>query len=66
MFLQQLGRLLYKPTPVYQSLNQNTKMPTPIYEDSKGCRDMLKAQRVTANLKHLEIPFQFMHGLHYS
>lgn len=66
MFLQHLGQLLYKPSPVYQALNQHTKMPTPIYEDNKGCRDMLAAQRVTANLKHVEIPFQFIHGLHFT
>ena len=65
MFLQQLGMLLYNPSPIHSAINQNLKMPSPIFEDNKGCRDMLQAQRVTSNLKHMEIPFQYMHGLHF-
>ena len=65
MFLQQLGVLLQSPSPMLSAINQNLKMPSPIFEDNKGCRDMLQAQRVTSNLKHLGIPFQYMHGLHF-
>ena len=65
MFLQQLGMLLPSPSPVSSAFGQNINMPSPIFEDNKGCRDMLKAQRVTSNLKHMEIPFQYMHNLHF-
>ena len=26
---------------------------------------MINVQRVTTNLKHVDLPFEFMHGLHY-
>lgn len=64
MFLQQIGVLLTKPSPIVSALDVGIKMPTLIFEHNEGCRDMIKDQRVTTNLDHIGVPFQYMHNLH--
>ena len=64
MFLQQIGLLFRTPSPISTALTAGLEMPTPIYEDNKGCRDMIEANRVTSNLRHVEISFTYMHELH--
>ena len=56
--------LLTKPSSIVSALDIGTKMPTLILEDNKGCRDMIKADRVTTNSKHTGVPFQYMYNLH--
>lgn len=46
-----------KGTRIYfKDLGVSEAQPTPIYEDNKGSRDMIKSGRVTKNLKHIDIP----------
>ena len=42
----------------------NFNSPTPIFEDNKGTRDMLAAQQVTSNLKHMDVPLRYVHEQH--
>ena len=64
MFLQQIGLLLPEPSPVATALSTNFNMPSPVYEDNKGTRDMIEAGCATSNLKHIDLPLQYMHELH--
>ena len=61
-FFMQLGKAINLPTPILSALETNTKFPTPIYEDNKGTRDMLQAQKVTTNLKHMDLPIGYLHN----
>ena len=63
-FLQQRGILFQTPSPISTALSAGLDIPSPIYEDNKGCRDMIEANKVTSNLRHVEIPFTYMHELH--
>jgi len=65
-FLRQIGVAIPRASPVYPSFSLNYSMPTPIFEDNKGTRDMLAAGKVTANLKHVDIPLTYLHSLHSS
>ena len=53
--MQQIGLRLRDATPVIPSFETNFNSPTPIFEDNKGTRDMLNAEQLTSNLKHMDI-----------
>lgn len=40
----------------FKDLGVPESKATPIYEDNKGSRDMIRSGRVTKNLKHIDIP----------
>ena len=65
-FLRQIGLALPSASPILPSFRLNYELPSPIFEDNKGTRDMLAAGRVTSNLKHIDIPLTYLHGLHES
>jgi len=65
-FLRQIGLSLPHASPVLPSFRLNYEMPSPIFEDNKGTRDMLAAGKVTSNLKHVDIPLTYLHSLHES
>jgi len=65
-FLRQIGLTLPQASPVLPSFQLNYTLPTPIFEDNKGTRDMLAAGKVTSNLKHVDIPLTYLHSLHES
>jgi len=44
----------------------NYELPTPVFEDNKGTREMLAAGRVTSNLKHIDVPLAYLNTLHES
>ena len=62
--LQQIGIQLREATPILTNFETNYNRPTPIFEDNKGTRDMLAAQQVTSNLKHIDIPLRYVHEEH--
>ena len=62
--LQQMGIRLLSASPIMGNFQANYNTPTPIFEDNKGTRDMLKAQQVTTNLKHVEVPLTYLHEQH--
>ena len=64
--MRQIGVLLPKESPIAPSFRLNYDLPTPIFEDNKGTRDMIEAGRVTSNLKHLDLPVTYLHILHES
>jgi len=65
-FLRQIGLSIPKASPILPSFQLNYLMPSPIFEDNKGTRDMLAAGKVTTNLKHVDIPLTYLHSLHES
>jgi len=65
-FLRQIGLALPHASPILPSFRLNYEMPSPIFEDNKGTRDMLAAGKVTSNLKHVDIPLTYLHSLHES
>ena len=65
-FLRQIGISLPHSSPILPSFKLNYNLPTPIFEDNKGTRDMLAARKVTSNLKHIDIPLTYLHSLHAS
>ena len=65
-FMRQIGVTLPTASPVLPSFKLNYDMPSPIFEDNKGTRDMLAAGKVTSNLKHVDIPLTYLHSLHES
>ena len=65
-FLRQIGMSIPKASPVLPSFKLSYMMPTPVFEDNKGTRDMLAAGKVTPNLKHVDIPLTYLHSLHES
>jgi len=65
-FLRQIGLALPKASPILPSFALNYTMPSPVFEDNKGTRDMLAAGKVTSNLKHVDIPLTYLHALHES
>jgi len=65
-FLRQIGLTLPQASPVLPSFQLNYTLPSPIFEDNKGTRDMLAAGKVTSNLKHVDIPLTYLHSLHES
>jgi len=65
-FLRQIGLTMPKASPVLPSFALNYELPSPIFEDNKGTRDMLAAGNVTSNLKHVDIPLMYLHSLHES
>ena len=65
-FLRQIGVKLPQASQIFPSFKLNYEMPTPIYEDNKGTRDMLAAGKVTSNLKHVDVPLTYLHSLHES
>lgn len=65
-FLRQIGVLLPSSSPITPSFKLNYELPTPVFEDNKGTRDMLAAGRVTSNLKHIDVPLTYLHTLHES
>jgi len=67
LFLRQIGLTMPKASPpVLPSFALNYELPSPIFEDNKGTRDMLAAGKVTSNLKHVDIPLTYLHSLHES
>ena len=65
-FLRQIGVTIPNSSPVFSSFKLNYELPTSIFEDNKGTRDMLAAGKVTSNLKHVDIPLTYLHTLHES
>ena len=65
-FLRQIGVLIPKSSPILPSFQLNYQLPTPVFEDNKGTRDMLAAGKVTSNLKHIDVPLTYLHSLHES
>ena len=65
-FLQQIGVVLAEPSPINASFKSSYELPTPVFEDNKGTRDMLAAGRVISNFKHIDIPLTYLHTLHES
>ena len=63
---RQIGLTIPVASPILPSFALNYKMPTSIFEDNKGTRDMLSAGRITSNLKHIDIPLTYLHSLHES
>ena len=62
--LQQIGIRLRNASPIIPSFELNLKSPTPIFEDNKGTRDMLNAEQLTSNLKHMDVPLGYVHEQH--
>ena len=62
--LQQLGIRLRGATPMMANFETNLNNPTPIFEDNKGTRDMLNAEQITTNLKHIDVPLRYVHEQH--
>jgi len=65
-FLRQIGMSIPSASPVLPSFALSYEMPSPVFEDNKGTRDMLAAGKVTSNLKHVDIPLTYLHALHES
>lgn len=65
-FMRQIGILFPHASPISSSFKLNYTLPTPVFEDNKGTRDMIAAGRVTSNLKHVDIPLTYLHALHES
>jgi hypothetical protein len=63
-FLQQIGLLLHKPTPLLTTLTTAHTQPTTVFEDNSGTSMMFNSGRVTSNLKHVDLPLQYMHDIH--
>ena len=59
-----MGVHLREASPVLTNFEANYNSPTPIFEDNKGTRDMLEAQHVTSNFKHMDIPLRYVHEEH--
>ena len=64
MFLQQIGLLIKNPTPLLSALQECYTEPTQVYEDNQGGAQMFQSGRVTSNLKHIDLPLQYMHDIH--
>lgn len=62
--IHQMGIRLRDASPILANFDANYNSPTPIFEDNKGTRDMLQAQQVTSNLKHMDIPLRYVHEEH--
>ena len=61
--MQQIGLSIPDPTPIVSALENNYNSPTPIFEDNKGTRDMIHANKITSNLKHIDLPLKYVHQL---
>ena len=46
--MQQIGLSIPNPTPIVLALENNYNSPTPIFEDNKGTRDMIDANKITS------------------
>jgi len=64
-FLRQIGVVLSDFSPINASFKLNYELPTPVFEDNKGTREMLAAGRVTS-LKHIDVLLMYLNTLHES
>ena len=46
---------------LFIGMQQDSLLPTPIYEDSQPCIDVLEAKTVTTRVKHIAVPIHFIH-----
>ena len=61
--MQQIGMSIKDPSPILSALENNYNSATPIFEDNKGTRDLIDANKVTSNLKHIDLPLKYVHEL---
>ena len=61
IFLQQIGIAIPSASPIFNNFKSAVAQPTTIFEDNKGTVDMIRAERVTSNLKHIDIPLSYIH-----
>lgn len=59
-----MGIRLQSASPIMGNFQANYNSPTPIFEGNKGTLNMLQAQQVTTNLKHIEVPLTYVHEQH--
>ena len=46
---------------IFMGMPRDSVLPTPIYEDSQPCIDVLDAKTVTSRVKHIAVPIHFIH-----
>jgi len=53
--------LTVQDVAIYIGMQNDSLLPTPIYEDSQPCIDVLEAKTVTTRVKHIAVPIHFIH-----